>query len=137
MPTPDVFKFTLDTVPTEDAFAIVVTLPYWSTVTVGYVYVPAKLAKLGKLTIILPALTMLPLDVVPTFNVDELTPTLVTVPPLPLPPPLLEIVTLPLLLLSDIPVPARILRTPVLSNVNTPVDALALATVPMPLVTLL
>ena len=130
MPTPDVVKFTLDTVPTDDAFAIVVTLPYWSTVTVGYVYVPAKLAKLVKSTMILPALTILPLDVVLTFSVDELTPTLVTVPLLPLLPPLLDIVTLPFAPLSEIPVPAIILVTPVFVIVTMPVFALALVDMP-------
>jgi hypothetical protein len=131
IPTPLVVKFTLDTVPTEDAFAIVVTLPYWSTVTVGYVYVPAKLAKLGKLTIMLPELTMLPLLVVLTVSVEESTPTLVTVPLLPFPPPLLEIVTFPLLLLSDIPVPARIFTTPVFVIVTTPVVELAVVDMPV------
>lgn len=76
-----------------------------------------------ELTVILLALDSNPIDVI--------------VPPPPLPPVLAEIVTLPLLPLRVIPVPADKLVTPVLVIVNTPVLELALVDIPLPAVKVL
>jgi hypothetical protein len=111
IPDPGVIP-TLVTVPDTILFAMFVTLPYVSTVTVGFVYVAGVIPVVGKFTIILPELTMFPPAVVLTVNVEELTPILLTPPPLP--PPVAVIIILPfepdkLILLS----PAVKLSTPV------------------------
>jgi len=109
IPDPGVIP-TLVTVPDTILFAMFVTLPYVSTVTVGFVYVAGVIPVVGKLTTILPALRI---GVFVTVSVLDDTPTLLTPPPLP--PPEAVIVILPfdpvkLILLS----PAVKLRTPVL-----------------------
>jgi hypothetical protein len=103
-------------------------------VTVGYVYVPASaLLTVVKFSVILPELTI---GLLPTVNVELVTPTLVTPAPLPLPP-VLVIVTAPLLLFIDIPVPATMLVTPELVIVTVPVFASAEVVIPTPLANIL
>jgi hypothetical protein len=80
---------------------------------------------------------MFPPEVVPTVSVVELIPILVTVPPLPFPPPFELIVMFPFPLDSEIPVPAIKLSTPVFVIVTVPVFASELAVIPAPLVNVL
>jgi hypothetical protein len=107
IPDPGVIP-TLVTVPDTVLFAMFVTLPYVSTVTVGFVYVAAVIPVTGKLTTIFPALMI---GVFVTDSVLDETPILLTPPPLP--PAVAVIVILPfdpvkLILLS----PAVKLTTP-------------------------
>jgi hypothetical protein len=126
---------TLLTVPNDELFAILVTLPYESIVTVGLVYDPGVTPVFDKSTTIFPELTIGELL---TDKVLEVTPALVTVPLLlPFPPPVDEIVTFPFELLIVMFVPAVILVTPVLVIVTVFVLASLLAAIPIPLAKLL
>ena len=123
---------TLVTVPAAAALEALVTLPYASTVNVGYVYVPALTPDVAKSTVILPALVTGLLVTAMRDAETGVIPTLVTVPPPPLPPPFDEIVTAPFAWLIVMFVPATILVTPALLIVNVPVEGTSVRLIPLP-----
>ena len=96
IPAPVVVTPTLVTVPVEAAFAILVTRPYWSTVTVGYVYVPATTPLVAKSNVMIPLLMIgPPVDVI-LAPLPAPTTLMFETPPPPLPPPGAVIVMFPL-----------------------------------------
>lgn len=128
IPAPGVIP-TLVTVPETVLLAMFVTLPYVSTVTVGFVYCPAIIPVVGKFNTMLPELII---GVFVTVSVLEVIPTLLTPPPLP---PLDAVIMIfpgvgsdRMILLS----PAVKLNTPVLSIFNVPAVAFAVNVTPFP-----
>jgi hypothetical protein len=128
---PEVIMPTLVTVPTDAALEIAVTLPYWSTVIAGYVYDPAIAPELAKSILITPLLTIGLLETTNREVDTGSSPTLVTVPPLPLPPPDALIVISPVVPDNVTPVPAVKLVTPVFVIVIVFVFASALVSIPL------
>jgi hypothetical protein len=107
---------TLVTVPDPTVLAILVILPYWSTVTVAAVYSPGVTPVEGRLIAMLPLLTI---GLLVTVNEFDVTPTLVTpATMLPLASPVTETMTSPLDPDNVIPVPGTSLVTPVLVKVT-------------------
>lgn len=138
IPVPGVTP-TLVTVPTDAALDIEVTRPYASTVTVGYVYVPADTPVVVKSIVNVPLETIgfvvLLVTAILAFDEPPTNPTLVTVPlPLPFPPPPTNVITIfPVFPLSTTPLFAVVvmLVTPVFNMSTTPVFAFAVTVIPV------
>jgi hypothetical protein len=94
MPSPGTTP-TLVTVPADDALAMLVILPYASTDTVGYVYVPAETPDVARSIVIFPPEPIKGLPVTAIRELEIGTKPTVEIPPPPLPPPTAAIVKLP------------------------------------------
>jgi hypothetical protein len=115
------------TVPDTVLLDMLVTLPYASTVTVGFVYCEATTPVAGKSKTMLPAPTI---GLLLTVIVLDVTPTLVTVPEPPLLP-VVEIVIFPVLADIVTPDPAVKLVTPIFVMSTAPDVALAFTPIPV------
>ena len=128
---------TLVTVPPDAPFDAAVILPYASTVTLGLTYVPAVTPDDTKSIVMLPEETIGEPETV-NLDVDAgINPTLVTVPPPPLPLFVELMVMFPVVPVKTIPGPALSCVTPVFVMETTPVVVLAVMPMPFPEVKLL